>query len=158
MAEDRQKPLYLEDLQIGQKFVSGEHVLNEAQIKSFADQFDPQPFHQDTESARTTMFGGLIASGWHTAAITMRLLVESVPVAGGLIGAGGEAVWPRPARPQDVLHVESEIVAITPSQSRPDRGIVTLRAETLNQNCEAVQILTAKLVAFHRPANNDIAP
>jgi acyl dehydratase len=143
---------YLEDLQVGHRFVSGSHALDEAQITSFAAAFDPQPFHLDPSDARGSFFGGLAASGWHTAAITMRLNVESgLPLAGGVIGAGAEITWPRPTRPGDVLHVESEVLEIAPSRSRPDRGIVTVRSETLNQRNEIVQVLTAKLVTFRRP-------
>src|SRR6202023_2807571 len=92
--------LYLDDLRIGQSFTSGTHVVDEEQIKAFARQFDPQPFHLDNEVARGTLFSGLAASGWHTAAITMRLLVESgLPIAGGIVGAGGELDWPNPTRP-----------------------------------------------------------
>ncbi len=143
---------HLEDLRVGQRFRSGTHALDEAQIKSFARQFDPQPFHVDDDQARDTLFGGLAASGWHTAAITMRLMVGGVPLAGGIIGAGGEINWPKPTRPGDVLHVESEIVEITPSRARPDRGTVTVRSETLNQRGETVQVLTAKLIVPRRPA------
>ncbi|TMH59977.1 MAG: MaoC family dehydratase [Betaproteobacteria bacterium] len=141
---------HFEDLHVGQRFSSGTHALDEAQIKSFARQFDPQPFHVDDDQARDTLFGGLAASGWHTAAITMRLMVGGVPLAGGIIGAGGEINWPKPTRPGDVLHVESEIVEITPSRSRPDRGMVTVRSETLNQRGETVQVLTAKLIVPRR--------
>ena len=141
---------HFEDLRVGQRFSSGTHALDEAQIKSFARQFDPQPFHVDDDQARDTLFGGLAASGWHTAAITMRLMVGGVPLAGGIIGAGGEINWPKPTRPGDVLHVESEIVEITPSRSRPDRGMVTVRSETLNQRGETVQVLTAKLIVPRR--------
>jgi len=141
---------HLEDLRVGQRFRSGTHALDEAQIKSFARQFDPQPFHVDDDQARDTLFGGLAASGWHTAAITMRLMVGGVPLAGGIIGAGGEINWPKPTRPGDVLHVESEIVEVTPSRSRPDRGMVTVRSETLNQRGETVQVLTAKLIVPRR--------
>src|SRR5476651_1314329 len=127
-------PLYLEDIFVGQRFVTGEALVEEAAIKSFARDFDPQPFHTDSEAAKQSFFGGLAASGWHTAAITMRLLVESGPqLSGGMIGAGGELTWPRPTRPGDILHVESEILEITPSRSRPERGLVTLRSETKNQ-------------------------
>src|SRR5215510_14959437 len=127
-------PLYLEDLRVGQRFVSGTHRIDEGQIRAFAKQFDPQPFHLDAEAAKATLFGGLVASGWHTAAITMRLLVESgMPIAGGIIGAGGEISWPNPTRPGDVLQVESEIVALRPSRSHPDRGVATVRSETRNQ-------------------------
>jgi len=145
--------LYLDDLEVGQRFVSGAHELDEAQIKAFAAQFDPQRFHLDEEAAKDSFFGGLVASGWHTASITMKLLVEGgAPLAGGVIGAGGAIDWPRPTRPGDILHVESEIVEVRPSRSRPERGTVTVRSETLNQRGEIVQAMTAKLVVQRRPA------
>ncbi len=144
---------YLEDLHAGQTFVSGSHELDEQQIKAFASAFDPQPFHLDHEAAKDTLFGGLAASGWHTAAITMRLNVESgLPLAHGIIGAGGEIQWPAPTRPGDILHVESEVKEIVPSRSRPDRGIATIVSRTLNQRGDVLQILTAKLVVYRRPA------
>jgi acyl dehydratase len=142
--------LYLDDLAVGQRFASASHALDEPQIRAFASQFDPQPFHLSEESAKGTLFGGLAASGWHTAAITMRLLVGSLPIAGGIVGAGGEIAWPRPTRPGDVLQVESEIVEIAPSTSRPDRGLVTLRSATRNQRGETLQTLTARLVVPRR--------
>jgi acyl dehydratase len=143
--------LYLEDLSVGQRFTSPRHTVDEAQIKAFAGQFDPQPFHLDDETARQTLFAGLAASGWHTAAITMRLLVDGgAPIAGGIIGAGGEVAWPRPTRPGDTLTVHTEVLDITPSRSRPDRGMVTVRSETVNQRGEPVQVLTAKLVVPRR--------
>jgi acyl dehydratase len=109
--------LYLDDLEVGQRFISGSHALDEAQITNFAAAFDPQPFHLDPHVARGTLFGGLAASGWHTAAITMRLNVESgLPLAGGVVGAGAEITWPKPTRPGDVLRVESQIVEIVPSR------------------------------------------
>src|SRR5689334_14113504 len=145
--------LDFDDLHVGQRFVSGTHQLDEEQIKAFAKQFDPQPFHVDPEAAKTTFFEGLVASGWHTAAITMRLLAESVPIAGGLIGAGAEVTWPRPTRPGSVLHAESEIIELRPSRSRPDRGLATMRAETRNQDGEIVQIFTAKLIVPRRAAD-----
>jgi acyl dehydratase len=145
--------LYLEDLHVGQRFASGTHAVDEAQIKAFAGQFDPQPFHLDDATAKDTLFAGLAASGWHTAAITMRLLVDGgAPIAGGVVGAGGEIAWPKPTRPGDILQVKSEILDVTPSRSRPDRGMVTLRSETFNQRGEIVQTLTAKLVVPRRPA------
>ena len=145
--------LYLEDLHVGQRFASGAHAVDEAQIKDFAGQFDPQPFHLDDATAKHTMFAGLAASGWHTAAITMRLLVDGgAPIAGGVIGAGGEIAWPKPTRPGDILQVKSEILDVTPSRSRPDRGMVTVRSETFNQRGEIVQTLTAKLIVPRRPA------
>lgn len=144
--------IYLDDLQIGQTFVSESHLIEAEEITAFAQRFDPQPFHTDAEAAAKTLFGGLAASGWHTAAVTMRLLVQSGPkIAGGLIGAGAEIAWPRPTRPGDILHVVSEILTIMPSRSRNDRGMVTLRSETRNQRGEPVQILTSKLVVPRRP-------
>ena len=140
-------PLFLEDLRVGQRFVSGTHRIDAEHIRAFAEQFDPQPFHLDAEAAKATLFEGLVASGWHTAAITMRLLVESgLPIAGGIVGAGGEITWPNPTRPGDVLQVESEILELRPSRSRPDRGIATIRSETRNQRGDTVQVLVAKLV------------
>ena len=142
---------FLDDLRVGQRFLSGTHRIDEEQIRGFAEQFDPQPFHLDPESAKTTLFEGLVASGWHTAAITMRLLVESgLPIAGGVIGAGGEITWPNPTRPGDVLQVESELLELRLSRSRPDRGIATLRSETRNQVGDTVQVLVAKLVVPRR--------
>ncbi|MGD9646356.1 MAG: MaoC family dehydratase [Pirellulales bacterium] len=139
--------LYLEDLQVGQRFVSGSLQIDEQQIRAFATQFDPQPFHLDDRAASSTLFAGLVASGWHTAAITMRLMVEGgLPIAGGLVGAGGEISWPRPTRPGAVLQVESEVVELKPSRSRPDRGVATVRSETRTQLGEIVQVLVAKLI------------
>lgn len=149
--EEPDHRFYLDDLYVGQQFVSGSHALDAQQIMAFAAQFDPQPFHLDAEAAKHGFFGELVASGWHTVAITMRLLVQGgVPVAGGVIGAGAEVSWPMPTRPGDVLHVETEVVDIKPSRSRPDRGIVTVRSATRNQRGEVVQILTAKLVVPRR--------
>jgi acyl dehydratase len=145
--------LYLDDLLVGQRFTSAAHAVDEVQIKAFAREYDPQPFHLDDAAAKRSLFGGLVASGWHTAAITMRLLVESgLPIAGGIVGASGEVGWPRPTRPGDVLTVVSEIVEVKPSRSRPDRGMVTVRSETRNQNGEPVQIMTARLVVPRRSA------
>jgi acyl dehydratase len=139
--------LFLDDLHVGQRFSSERHLIDVEQIKAFANQFDPQPFHLDAEAAKGTLFAGLVASGWHTAAITMRLLVDrGLPLAGGIIGAGAEINWPNPTRPGDVLQVDSEILDIRPSRSRPDRGMVTIRSETRNQRGEIVQVLVAKLV------------
>ncbi len=150
-ANDKKPLLYLDDLQAGQRYATGTYKMDAAQIKAFAAQFDPQPFHMDEEAAKASLFGGLVASGWHTAAITMRLLVTSgLPLAGGLIGVQGEMAWPKPVRPDDVLHVESEILEITPSHSRPDRGTITVRSETFNQHNEIVQSFTAKLIVPRR--------
>jgi acyl dehydratase len=143
--------LYLDDLRVGQRFTSKARAIDEAQIKAFARQFDPQPFHLDDDAAKDSLFSGLVASGWHTAAITMRLLVETgLPLAGGIIGAGAEVSWPKPTRPGDVLQVESEVQEIMPSRSRLDRGVATIRSLTHNQRDEVVQVLVAKLIVPRR--------
>lgn len=145
-------PLYFDDLTVGRRFESATRVVDAGEIKEFARQFDPQPFHLDEELAKGTFFKGLAASGWHTMAMTMKLMVEGgLPVAGGIIGAGGEISWPQPTRPGDVLQVFSEVVEAKPSRSRPDRGMVTVRSETRNQRGEVVQVLVAKLVAPKAP-------
>jgi len=146
--------LYLDDLQVGQRFTSETYTIHGSRIKEYAAEFDPQPFHLDDAAAEASVFRGLAASGWHTAAVTMRLLVGSVPLAGGIVDAGGEISWPQPTRPGDTLHVESEILDIRLSHSKPDRGIVTLRGTTFNQNSEAVYLLTAKLVVPTRAKNS----
>jgi len=145
---------YLEDFAVGQTFGSGRLVVEEARIKTFAAEFDPQPFHLDAEAARQSLFGGLAASGWHTAALTMRLLVESdIKPVGGIIGAGfDELRWPRPVRPGDELRVESEVLEVRPSKSRPEQGMIKVRTTTLNQKGEAVQIFVGNLVVPRRPA------
>ena len=144
---------YLEDYAVGQTFGSGKLRLDDEQIKRFAADFDPQPFHLDERAARDSIFRGLAASGWHTAAVTMRLLVESdLRPAGGIIGAGfDEFRWPKPVRPGDELRLESEVVDVRPSKSRPAQGIVKVRTTTLNQDGEAVQVLVANLVVPRRP-------
>ena len=148
-----EKNLYLEDLYVGQTFVSGEHALDEAQIIAYARQFDPQPFHTDPEAAKRTFFQGLAASGWHTASISMRLVTESIPLADGVIGGGMEELaWPQPTRPDDRLRVESEIVEIIPSQSKPDRAMVRVLCQTKNQRGEVLQRFRPKMIAFKRPA------
>jgi acyl dehydratase len=144
---------YLEDFAVGQTFRSGRLSISNERIKAFGAEFDPQPFHLDEEAARDTIFGGLAASGWHTAAVTMRLLVESdLKPAGGIVGAGFEEFrWTRPVRPGDELHVESEILEVRPSRSRSDQGLIKVRTTTLNQNDEAVQITVGSLVVPRRP-------
>jgi acyl dehydratase len=146
---------YLDDFAVGQTFGSGRMRIDEDRIKSFAAEFDPQPFHLDAEAARKSLFGGLAASGWHTAALTMRLLVESeIKPVGGIVGAGfDEFRWPRPVRPGDELRVESEVLEVRPSKSRPEQGIIKVRTTTLNQNGEAVQIFVGNLVVPRRPAS-----
>lgn len=144
-------PRHLEDFTVGQTFGSGRLKVDAEEIKAFAAAFDPQPFHLDEQSARDTFFKGLAASGWHTAALTMRLLLDSpIKPAVGIIGAGGEISWPRPVRPGDELRLESEILEVRPSQSRPERGTIKVRTTTLNQNGDAVQILIANLIVTRR--------
>jgi acyl dehydratase len=144
-------PLYLDELSPGQRFSSASTTVTAAAIKAFAREFDPQPFHVSEAAAERTFFGRLAASGWHTAALTMRLNVDGgLPIGGGIIGAGGEIAWPNPLHADDTIHVECEVVAVTPSRSRPDRGIVTIVSRTLNQEGAAVQIVTMNLLVFRR--------
>lgn len=144
---------YLDDLAPGQRFGSGQLTVTAADIIAFATTFDPQPFHLDDAVARGTIFRGLAASGWHTAALTMRLLVGSeFRPAGGIIGTGmDELSWPRPVRPGDTLRVEVEVLETRPSRSRPDQGLVKTRTTTLNQRDEPVQVLVANLMVPRRP-------
>jgi acyl dehydratase len=145
--------LYLEDVVVGSEFISDEVTITAEDIIAFATQFDPQPFHLDPEAARNSFFGGLAASGWHTAAITMRLLVTGGPqIAGGTIGAGGELAWPTPTRPGDRLHVRVTVESVTPSKSRPDRGSTMLRVETLTSEGELRQKFTVRTLLFAKPA------
>jgi acyl dehydratase len=146
--------LHLEDLHVGQQFTSGSYLMEKDRIKEFAAEFDPQPFHLDESAAGESIFRGLAASGWHTAAVTMRLLVsDGLPLANGIIGLGGEIAWPRPTRPGDTLRVESEIVDISPSRSKPNQAIVTVRSTTFNQNREPVYLFTAKVLVFRRASS-----
>ena len=145
---------YFEDFTVGQTFASGRIRVEPERIKSFAAEFDPQPFHLDDEAAKKTFFGGLAASGWHTAALTMRLLVQgSLEPAGGIIGAGFEEFrWPRPVRPGDVLRVESEILEVRESKSRPTQGIIKVRNTTFNLDGDPVQVFVGSLVVQRRKA------
>jgi acyl dehydratase len=146
---------YLEDYAVGQVFRTGRMRIDKDQILAFATQFDPQPYHLYEEAARKSVFGGLAASGWHTAALTMRLLVDSeFRPAHGILGVGfDELSWPRPVRPGDELYAESEVLEVRPSKSRPDRGLIRVRTTTLNQHAEPVQIYTGNLLVPRRPAN-----
>ncbi len=149
------KHLYLEDLHVGQRFVTGSLAIDAEQIKAFARQFDPQPFHIDEEAAKQGFFGGLAASGWHTASLTMRLLVDGGPAfAGGNIGICVEVAWQRATRPGDVLTVECEVTDIRPSLSMQNRGIISMRNETKNQHGEVVQVMKSKSLALRKPSNN----
>lgn len=145
---------YLEDFAAGQVYRSNRLQVDKGQILAFASQFDPQPYHLDEELARNSVFKGLAASGWHTAAMTMRLLVDSeFQPADGILGVGLEELsWPRPVRPGDELRVESEVLEVRPSKLRADRGVIRLRTTTLNQNDQPVQIYTGNLLVPRRPA------
>ena len=143
---------YLDDFAVGQTFGSGRLRIDGERALAFAAEFDPQPFHLDEVAARRSIFGGLTASGWHTAALTMRLLVESeLEPAGGIIGAGlDECRWPRPVRPGDVLRVECEVTDVRPSKSRPEQGLIKLRTTTLNENDEPVMVYVVNVVVPRR--------
>lgn len=155
MSNKQSELRYLEDLNVGDVFHSDEYVVDEAQIIEFARQFDPQPFHTDPEAAVQTFFGGLAASGWHTAAITMRLLVTSgLPLADGVIGVGGDISWPRPTRPGDALKVEATVEEIKPSRSKPDRAFVIFRVDTTNQDGELLQRFMGNLLVMNRPTGD----
>ena len=150
----RQTPrLYFDDIEVGQRFSpTNTWTIDAEQIRAFAAQFDPQPFHLEETAGRETVFGGLVASGWHTAALTMRLIVEGgQPFAGGTVGLGAELTWHEPVRPGDTLNVRAEVIATTPSRSRPDRGRVVIRNETLNQHGKVVQTCISKVLVPRRP-------
>ena len=145
---------YFEDYSVGQTFRNGPlPPLTAEQIKAFARDYDPQPFHTDEEAAKGTFFKGLAASGWHTAALTMRLFVESdVKPVGGYVGAGGEELrWPRPTRPGDALRIEVQVMELRPSKSRPELGIAKMRITTFNQRDEVVQIANPVMMVPRRP-------
>lgn len=143
-----------EDLQPGQRFGTAEHVMTVEEIVAFARQYDPQPFHLDAEAAKTSLFGELVASGWHTAAVSMRLMVQGqMQVAGGVIGHVVEELrFPRPVRPGDRLRVVQEVVAKSEMPDRPTHGRLTLRSRTYNQDGKTVQHMTSQLVVARRPA------
>ncbi len=154
MTDNGRDAQYLEDFVVGTRYVSAHYTVTEAQIIAFAREFDPQPFHTDPVAATASVFRGLAASGWHTAAISMRLFVDlQIGAAGGMVGAGVEKLdWPRPVRPGDTLQVEADVVAVRVSVTRPSIGIVTLQVITRNQHGEIVQTYMAKCVVPTRPA------
>jgi len=143
---------YLEDFAVGQTFGSGRLRIDKERVLAFAAEFDPQPFHLDEAAARRSVFGGLAASGWHTAAVTMRLMIGTdLNPAGGFVGAGlDECRWPRPVRPGDELRVECEVIEVRPSKSRPEQGLIKLRTTTLNQDDEAVLVHVVNMIVLRR--------
>ena len=144
---------YLEDFTIGERFRTSSYLIDSKEIIEFASRYDPQPFHLDAQAAQNSFFAGLACSGWMTAALTMRLIVQSgLPIAGGIIGAEVNLAWPIPTRPGDTLYAESEILEITPSHSKPDRGIMTVCTCTYNQHNDVVQKMVSKQLVFRRPA------
>ena len=145
---------YLEDFAVGQVFKSGRKRVDKDEIFTFAREYDPQPFHLDEAAARQSPFAGLAASGWHTAAMSMRLIVDGeFKPAGGILGVGfDELSWPRAVRPGDELYVKSEVLEVRPSKSRPDRGMIRVRNPTFNQNDEPVQVFTGNLLVPRRRA------
>jgi acyl dehydratase len=148
---------FLEDLAPGQVFTSDARaVVDAASIKRFAGEYDRQPFHLDEVAARPTFFRELVASGWHTTAMTMQLIIETLPLSHGIIGSGvDELRWPRPVRPGDTLRLHCEVIDVQPSKLRPSRGTVRVRMTTLNQNDEPVQTMVANLMAFRRSEQID---
>lgn len=143
--------LYLEDIKVGDRFVSREYEMKLEEIKQFAQAYDPQEFHLDEDKAEDhPIFQGIAASGWHTAAVTMRLWTECFPIAKGLIGSESSLRWPRPTRPGDRLHVEVEIDAITPSKSKNDRALVSYVTQALNQHGDVLFISTTKIIVFKK--------
>lgn len=149
----RPTPRYFEDFVIGEQFESENLTVTEADIITFALQFDPQPFHTDPVAAINTALHGLAASGWHTAAMTMKLFVASGPKpVGGLIGAGVEQLeWPIPVRPGDTLHVQWEAIALRELRTKPMNAIATMQCSTFNQHGEIVQSFRPKLFVPKRP-------
>lgn len=144
--------LWLDDIHVGDRFRTDVYNLTADAIIGFATEWDPQPFHLDDRTAQDTFFKGLAASGWQTAAITMRLLVTTgLPLATGIIGASIDLTWPTPTRPGDQLHVELEVTDVRTSQSDPSRGFITTAYDTLNQHGDIRQHTTARLLAFTKP-------
>ncbi|MBV5294369.1 MAG: MaoC family dehydratase [Curvibacter lanceolatus] len=153
-------PLYLEDFVPGQRFAGATRIrIDEPRVKTFAAEFDPQPFHLDDRAASVSIFRSLAASGWHTAAVTMRLLIDSgLQPAGGIVGAGfDELRWPVPVRPGDELRVESEILEVRPLRSRPGQGVIKVRTNTLNQRDEIVQTSVGNLMVMTRTTKDNLS-
>ncbi|SPL71286.1 MaoC family dehydratase [Acinetobacter stercoris] len=150
--------LYLEDIKVGDHFKSREYEMTLEEIKQFGQMYDPQVFHTDEVKAKDhPVFEGIAASGWHTGAVTMRLWTECFPVAYGLIGSESSLRWPRPTRPGDKIHVDVEVVAITPSKTKNDRAIVTYVTQAKNQYDDVLLISTTKIIVFKREFNPSVS-
>ncbi len=142
--------IYLDDISVGDRFKSRSYLLEKNKLLEFASEYDPQPFHLDDEKAKGTLFQGLAASGWQTAAITMRLWTETVPIANGLIGVESQVKWPMATRAGDQLHVEIEVTDVSYSKSKPNMGVVTYHSLTKNQNDQVVQDSITKIIVFKK--------
>lgn len=149
LQKNPEKTYFYEDFKIGDKYDSGPYHVTEEEIKEFASKYDPQPFHLDNEAAKNTVFKGLAASGWHTAAMSMNLLVRAIPpIEGGMIGRSIEKLqWYRPVRPGDILRYECEITDMRPSNSKKKLGIIHGESRTYNQKDELVQSLEVVMIA-----------
>jgi len=147
--------LYFEDFTVGREFRTDGATLTKSQILDFALAFDPQPFHMDVEAAKQSMFGGLIASGFHTMALTFRLFAQTRALAACSLGSPGvdELRWLRPVRPGDTLRATVQVVEQRPSGSKPDRGIIRLHWTALNQRSEPVLTMTSMQLVRRRPAS-----
>ena len=144
--------LYFEDLKLGDRYTTPERTVTAAEIIAFAQQYDPQPFHTDPAAAKASLFGQLVASGWHTAAISMDLMVRgTMGLDGGVIGQGVDGLrWARPVLPGDTLRVVMEVTELNPEPSRTGRGKIKLLCRTLNQHGRVVQEMTARLLVSRR--------
>jgi acyl dehydratase len=143
---------YWEDFAVGEVIELGSCSITEAEVLAFARKYDPQPFHTDPEAARRSIFGGLIASGWHTGAMFIRMVVEHMTPVHATSGAMGfdDLKWIRPVRPGDVLSVESEIREKIESRSRPDRGTVKIESRIVTQRGEVVMSLVSLVIYLRR--------
>jgi len=148
----KMKKRYFDDLKVGDRFISEPLEVKGKEVIEFAHEFDPQRFHLNRKSAKRKIFKGLIASGWHTAALSMQLcLASDFRPAGGILGTGGELIWSKPVRPGDALRVEIEVIETRSSRSRPEQGVVKVRITTLNQHGETVQTFSPTLLVDRRP-------
>ncbi len=139
----------VETLEIGQTFTSDSLLITKDKIIAFAKEFDPQPFHLDEDEAKQTFFNELVASGWHTSSVTMKLILQSMPFKHGMVGSGGQVSWKRPVKPNDSLHVTTKIINIKPAKNNANQIYLTLECQTLNQFNRVCQIMEANVIAFN---------